>query len=87
METKTINLKKFPLLNRDGEVEEADIAKVFLNVSYNNAQSRDDVVKNLSLKEDDDIELTEENIEFFMRYLPMLQPATVLYSFEKYLEQ
>ena len=84
---KTINFTKFPLLNRDGQIEQVDIAKLLFNTAYSQSRNRDDVVKNLSFKEDDDIELTDENIEYFSYHLGFIQPATVLYSFEKYIEK
>ena len=84
---KTINFTKFPLLDRSGNIQEADIAKLLFNTAYNQSRNRDDVVKNLSFKEDQDIELTDENIEYFSYHLGFIQPATVLYSFEKYIEK
>lgn len=89
METKknkTINFTRFPLLDRDGNVTETDIAKGFFDIAFKNATSRDDIVFNLSLKEDQDIELTDEAIDYFKRYLAMIDPKTYLYSLEKYIE-
>ncbi len=82
---KTINFSKFPLLDRDGAIQETDIAKGFFDISYKNATSRDDIVYNLSLKEDTDVELTDQAIEYFKKYLAMIDPKTYLYSFEKYI--
>lgn len=84
---KTINFSKFPLLDRDGVIQETDIAKGFFDISYKNATSRDDIVFNLSLKENTDIELTDQAIEYFRKYLAMIDPKTYLYSFEKYVEE
>ena len=84
---KKINFTKFPLLNRDGQIEEVDIAKLFFNTAYSQSRNRDDVLKNLSFKENEDIELTDENIEYFNYHLGFIQPVTVLYSFEKYIEK
>lgn len=86
MNMKTINFTKFPLLDRDGNITEVDIAKDFFNIAFKNATSRDDIIFNLSLEEDADIELTDEAIDYFKRYLAMIDPKTYLYSFEKYVE-
>ena len=83
---KTINFTRFPLLDRDGNITEVDIAKDFFDIAFKNATSRDDIIFNLSLKEDADIELTEQAIDYFKRYLAMINPKTYLYSFEKYVE-
>jgi len=83
---KTINFTKFPLLDRGGAVTEMDIAKGFFDIAFRNATSRDDIVFNLSLKEDADIELTDQAIEYFRKYLAMIDPKTYLYSFEKFVE-
>ena len=83
---KTINFTRFPLLDRDGNITEVDIAKDFFNIAFKNATSRDDIIFNLSLKEDADIELTDEAIAYFKKYLAMVDPKTYLYSFEKYVE-
>ena len=82
----TINFTKFPLLDRDGNITEVDIAKDFFDIAFKNATSRDDIIFNLSLREDADIELTEQAIDYFKRYLAMIDPKTYLYSFEKYVE-
>ena len=84
---KTINFSKFPLLDRDGNVVESDIERTFFDLAWKNSQSRDDVIKNQSFEYGKDIELTDENIEYFKRYLALIQPATYLYSFERYVEQ
>ena len=86
MNMKKINFTKFPLLDRDGNITEVDIAKDFFDIAFKNATSRDDIIFNLSLKEDMDIELTEQAIDYFKRYLAMIDPKTYLYSFEKYVE-
>ena len=86
MNMKTINFTRFPLLDRDGNITEVDIAKDFFNIAFKNATSRDDIIFNLSLEEDADIELTEQAIDYFKRYLAMINPKTYLYSFEKYVE-
>lgn len=86
MEPKKINFTKFPLLDRDGNINLMDIAKGFFDIAYKNATSRDDILFNLSLKEDADIELTDQAIEYFKKYLAMIDPKTYLYSFEKYVE-
>ena len=86
MNMKKINFTKFPLLDRDGNITEVDIAKDFFNIAFKNATSRDDIIFNLSLEEDADIELTEQAIDYFKRYLAMINPKTYLYSFEKYVE-
>lgn len=83
---KTINFTRFPLLDRDGNITEVDIAKDFFDIAFKNATSRDDIIFNLSLKEDADIELTDEAIAYFKKYLAMVDPKTYLYSFEKYVE-
>ena len=83
---KTINFTRFPLLDRGGNITEVDIAKDFFNIAFKNATSRDDIIFNLSLKEDADIELTDEAIAYFKKYLAMVDPKTYLYSFEKYVE-
>ena len=83
---KTINFTRFPLLDRDGNITEVDIAKDFFNIAFKNATSRDDIIFNLSLREDADIELTDEAIAYFKKYLAMVDPKTYLYSFEKYVE-
>ena len=83
---KTINFTRFPLLDRDGNITEVDIAKDFFDIAFKNATSRDDIIFNLSLKEDMDIELTDEAIAYFKKYLAMVDPKTYLYSFEKYVE-
>ena len=83
---KKINFTKFPLLDRDGNITEVDIAKDFFNIAFKNATSRDDIIFNLSLEEDADIELTDEAIAYFKKYLAMVDPKTYLYSFEKYVE-
>lgn len=36
--------------------------------------------------EDADIELTDQAIEYFRKYLTMIDPKTYLYSFEKFVE-
>lgn len=86
MNMKTINFTRFPLLDRDGNITEVDIAKDFFDIAFKNATSRDDIIFNLSLEEDADIELTEQAIDYFKRYLAMIDPKTYLYSFEKYVE-
>lgn len=87
MEPKKINFTKFPLLDRDGNINLMDIAKCFFDIAYKNATSRDDILFNLSLKEDQDIELTDQAIDYFKRYLDMIDPKTYLFSFEKYVEK
>ena len=82
---KTINFSKFPLLDRDGKIQEVDMAKTFFDLAFKNATSRDDILFNLSLKEDADIELTDQAVEYFKKYLAMIDPKTYLYSFEKYI--
>ena len=86
MNMKTINFTRFPLLDRDGNITEVDIAKDFFDIAFKNATSRDDIIFNLSLREDADIELTDEAIAYFKKYLAMVDPKTYLYSFEKYVE-
>ena len=86
MNMKTINFTKFPLLDRNGNITEVDIAKDFFDIAFKNATSRDDIIFNLSLREDADIELTDEAIAYFKKYLAMVDPKTYLYSFEKYVE-
>lgn len=83
---KTINFTKFPLLNRDGGVVETDIEEIFLDTAYKNSQTRNDVAKNLSFKNGEDIELTDENVEYILRYIGFINPAICQYSFEKYIE-
>ena len=88
---KTINFTKFPLLDREGNIQEVNLTSEdpkhdFFEISFKNSLTREDVIFNMSLKKHEDIELTEQAIDYFKRYLTMIDPKTYLYSFEKLVE-
>ncbi len=89
---KKINFTKFPLLDRDGKVHETDITSDnpendFFELAFKNSKTREDIIFNISLKKNEDIELTDQAIDYFKRYLDMIDPKTYLYSFEKYVDK
>ena len=84
---KTINFTKFPLYTRKGEeAGTIDIACSFFDLIFDTGV-RKDVKKIQGFDEDQDIELTDENIEFFQRHLDRLDQGRYSICFEKYVEQ
>lgn len=84
---KKINFTKFPLYDRKGEeAGTIDIAESFFDLIYNTGV-RKDAQKIMEFKDDQDIEMNEENIEFFKRHLERLDQGRLSICFEKYLEE
>lgn len=89
---KTINFTRFPLLDRDGNVQEESMISEkpendFFEIAFKNSETREDWIFNMSLKKHEDIELTDQAIDYFKRHLAKINPKTYLYSFERYVDK
>lgn len=90
---KTINFTRFPLYGRNGKKETEKNLNMsdgkgfnFFDFIYKNS-GRDVARKMMSLKDDQEVEMTGENIRFFLPYIEQVTPAVVGISFELFLKE